>query len=296
MTSLLGLFTGALIFGSLALLVWMFVPQDPNAPARPAGATRLRRRLGMDRRATAAQRRRRVLLAGSIVLGVMTWAITGWLLAVVIVPLALFGLPVLLQQPTAAAEIDRLEGVEEWARNLAGILLIGTPIKDALIASHGTTPAVIQPEVALLAARLQAGMDATEALWIFGEDLGDATAQTISAALRLGLEVAPAGLAAAIEDFAGTLAEEVAARRSIESERARPRKSARLVTLVSAFALIYEMLLNPTFARGYATATGQLLLAVFLTMYALLLLWMKRLSRFPPPPRILRHADTYGGQ
>ena len=52
--------------------------------------------------------------------GILVTAITGWVLALLVVPAAAFGLPWLLSAPRP--DIAQLEALQEWTRALAGVL------------------------------------------------------------------------------------------------------------------------------------------------------------------------------
>ena len=94
----------------------------------------------------------------------MVALLTGWLVAVVVVPAAVAGLPVLLSAPPAGSTIDRLEAMEEWTRSLAGVLTVGIGLEEALVATLRSTPDPIRPEVARLVARLRARWSTEDAL------------------------------------------------------------------------------------------------------------------------------------
>ena len=75
-----------------------------------------------------------LLLAGTAA-GLLVAVATGWMVAVLVVPAAAAGLPVLLSAPPASAKIDRLEAMEEWTRSLSGVLTAGVGLEQALIAT-----------------------------------------------------------------------------------------------------------------------------------------------------------------
>ena len=59
---------------------------------------------------------------------------------------------------------------------------------------------------------------------------------------------------------AGSVGDEVAVRRKVEAERARPRSTARLVTLITLGAA-GVLMLNGTYLAPYGDGLGQLVLA-----------------------------------
>ena len=54
----------------------------------------------------------RILILVGLAVGVLAALLTGWLVAALLVPATLAGLPVLLSPPPAASKIDRLEAME----------------------------------------------------------------------------------------------------------------------------------------------------------------------------------------
>src|SRR3546814_19609064 len=88
---------------------------------------------------------KRLLLVG-VIGGCMAWLVTGWALALVAVPLACVGVPMLLSNSGAAARIDRLEAMEGWTRSLSGVLTVGIGLEQALVTTERSTPSAIRPE------------------------------------------------------------------------------------------------------------------------------------------------------
>ena len=155
-----------------------------------------RRRL---RRLQSLDRTTRLLLLGGLGAGVMAWLVTGWVLAVVAVPVAVVGLPILLSSGSAASRIQRLEAMEEWTRSLSGVLTVGVGLEQALVATLRSTPAPIAPEVTRLVARLRARWVTEDALRAFADELDDSTGDLIAANLILGARRRGAGLSSVLE-------------------------------------------------------------------------------------------------
>ncbi|SDU27593.1 type II secretion system F family protein [Jiangella alkaliphila] len=258
--------------------------RTPDDSAAPRGAT-LARRLRQLRGATPAARRSRRRLAAAGAFGLLVWLVTGWLLAVLLIPAAVWGLPVLLQTSSAKADIARLEAMSDWAQNLATVLGVGVGIEQAVAGSLLTAPEKIRPEIARLAARLQARWDTEAALRAFADDLDDATGDLLAAALILGARRRGDQLSSVLDGLATAVRDDVRVRRTVDAEQARGRTTARLVTAISAGGLGL-MLLTP-YADPYRAGSGQLLLIGLLTGYIGCLVWMRRITATPRQPRIL---------
>ncbi|SEF13847.1 type II secretion system F family protein [Jiangella alba] len=258
--------------------------RSPNDPAAPQRAVLARCAKAL-RGATPAARRARRRLAAAGVVGLGVWLVTGWLLAVVLIPAAVWGLPVLLQTSSARSDILRLEAMSDWAQNLATVLGVGVGIEQAVAGSLVTAPEPIRPQVARLVARLRARWDTETALRTFADDLDDATGDLLAAALILGARRRGNQLSSVLDGLAAAVRDDVRARRSTDAEQARGRTTARLVTAISAGGL--GLMLVTPYADPYRAGSGQLLLIGLLTGYVGCLVWMRRITATPRQPRIL---------
>jgi tight adherence protein B len=196
------------------------VPDQPSAtkPTSPL-LLRMRRWLGPDGRASRPEQLRLLVALAS---GMLAWLLTGLALMVLAVPVAVLGLPRLLRASPSAAAVDRLEALEEWTRNLAGVLAVGVGLEQAITASLRSSPETIRPQVATLVARLSAGWPTDAALRAFSDEVDDATGDLVAASLILSAQRRGAGLVAVLEGLAASVAEDVRTRRAIEADRAKP--------------------------------------------------------------------------
>lgn len=273
------------IGGVLALLAGLKprpVTGRPPARSRPRPIAKL---LG-DHLPPPARRRRRYTLAATIAGGAIVWLFTGWVLAIALVPAAVLGLPALLRPPASATDVAKLSAIEQWARGMSGVLTVGSGIEHAIIASLGSAPDTIHDEVATLVARLNARWPTEQALRAFADDLNDATGDIVAASLILGSRRRGPGLSAVLEDLAETVAEEVRIRRSIEADRAKPRTTARWVTIIT-LVVMGALAANGTYIAPYRTPFGQIALTVLIGAYIGCLLWMRRMTVGQPTPRFL---------
>ena len=275
MTTILPALAGGLVaLGLLGIIVGL-----RPAAVSPRESTQRRRRRGPNRRT-------RILLLSGAALGLVGWLITGWILALVIAPIVVLGLPNLLGAPPAATQIARLEAMEEWTRSLSGVLTVGIGLEQALVATLRSTPAPIADEVQRLVTRLRARWDTEKALCAFADELDDATGDLIAANLILGARRRGAGLASVLEGLAESVGADVRARRQVEADRAKPRATARWVTVISASVLVV-LALSGTYVEPYRTPVGQVLLVLLLSAYVATLIWMRRMAAGKPLPRFL---------
>lgn len=279
MTPLIAALAGAMIAAGLLGLVWSLVPQ-PVLEGTPDHTVRRRRW------PFTLSRRVQIAVVAALAAGVLIAVLTGWFLAAVALPLAVLGFPYVAATSTETGRIARLEALAEWTRGLAGVLTVGVGLEQALVATVRSTPDAIRPEVERLVARLNARWHTEPALRQFADELDDATGDMVAGALMLSSRHRGAGLASVLSGLADSVADDVTTRRKIEADRAKPRQTARLVTIISAVFLT-GLALSGQFLAPYATPLGQLVLGVLLAAYAATLVWMRRMTAIKPPPRWL---------
>jgi Flp pilus assembly protein TadB len=265
---------GALVIGGLLALI---------AGLRPSPVVE---RLSRPRKVRKISKQTRILLLSGVFAAVLAFLVTGWILALVVVPVAFVGLPTLLSASSASARIERLEAMEEWTRSLSGVLTVGVGLEQALVATLRSTPTAIAPEVTRLVARLRARWVTEDALRAFADELDDATGDLVAANLILGARRRGAGLASVLEGLAESVAADVRSRRQVEADRAKPRATARWVTLISLGVLVV-LAVSGTYVEPYQSPLGQVILVTLLTVYVATLVWMKHMAIGRAMPRFL---------
>jgi len=288
MTALLPAVFGALIIVGLIGAAVALRPHTPQPRPEPTPSP-----LG-SRLANLSPRTRTTLIA-SIPAGLLAALLTGWVAAIVVLPAAALGLPYLLTAPATAERIRRVEAMEEWTRSLAGVLGAGVGIEQALTATVRSTPAPIKPEVTALVARLRARWDTEAALRAFADDLDDVTGDLVASNLILAARRRNRSLSSVLQGVAESVAEDVASRRRVEAGRAKPRDSARLVTLFSMGVLLI-LAFTGDYIAPYGTPIGQVVLVVLLLAYAGGLLWLRKMAEGKPLPRFLGPTARAGAR
>ena len=85
--------------------------------------------------------------------------------------------------------------------------------------------------------------------------------------------------------LAESVAADVRARRAIEADRAKPRATARWVTLITIGVL--ALALTGSYITPYRTPLGQMILVLLLGGYVATLVWMRRMAAGKPLPRFI---------
>ncbi|WP_331716063.1 type II secretion system F family protein [Tessaracoccus coleopterorum] len=221
----------------------------------------------------------------------MAALLTGWVVLVAMVPAAIVGVPYLLGSGSDVAGIKQLDALEEWTRSLSGVLGAGVSLEQAIVVSQASAPAAIEQQINNLAARLRSRMSSEEALRRFADELEDTTADKIVATLILGARRRNVGLTRILEDLAESVAEDVSARRMVQAERARQTTTVRYVTLITVVFFGGFLLLGGAYVAPYGTALGQPILAVLLAAYVGVLVWLRKMNRAEPLPRLLEKVS-----
>lgn len=241
--------------------------RDPTAPPRRRLNTR-----GMSRRT-------RTLAIVGIAVGALTWLVTGWFIALIVIPTAIIGIPTLLGGSGAAEQIQRLTAMDEWVRNLSSVLLAGHGIDQAIIATHRSIPTALNDEISRLIQRLRANVPLPDALRRFAADLDDATGDLIAGALIQASAIRGPGLATVLERLAESVNEDIRNRRAVEASRKGARVTAHLVTMLTVTFIAVLFIAAPDFMHFYTTPGGQIVFLGLAAAFAGVLLWMKRMIR-----------------
>lgn len=278
-----GAFAIALGVVGIFMIVTQLLPGRDKATGtvvtRPRTSLRLRLRFPLTGR-------RRWLAVGGLVAGAGMWFASGWVVFLLGVPLAVMLLPVLFASGGATERLARLDALELWTRSLAGLTVAGAGLEQTIASSVSSAGDAIRVPVTDLVARINARWRTSEALRAFANDIEDPTCDLIVMHLLLAERMRGPGLARALDDLADSISEEIRARRAIETDRAKPRQNTRIIT-VTTLLLLCAMPFTGTFMAPYAAASGQVLLAVWLFLYALTLMWLRRIAEPARSPRTL---------
>ncbi len=253
------------------------------------------RPVAVQRRSPTAERLRPMLkkyglrLALGLIGGIVFAAFTGMSVMLLVVPVAVVGLPVLLSAPSNR-EIDLLQALDRWIRGLAATLPTGRSIMDAMRLSQRSAPELLAEPLALLVARLDDRWTSAEALRAMADELDSPDADAVLAALALAAERGGTGATATLHALADSIQDRLRAQREIETERAKPRLVVRQVTVITVAVLALVMVFGRGFFAPYGTPVGQVILLCLLGLYVMSLVVLRRMITPRRRERILRGA------
>ena len=184
----------------------------------------------------------------------------------------------------------RTEAIAAWAEMLRDTIAAAHGLEAAITATAPLAPAAIREPVAGLAYDIH-HQPLHVALGRFAAELDDPIGDLVVAALQAGAR----GGVRELTDLLGALAEaardEAAMRLRVEAGRARIRTAVRVIAACTAGMAIGLVVLNPSYVEVYATASGQLMLALIALCWGFALWWLAGMSRFVRPSRFLLPAD-----
>ncbi|MET9300688.1 type II secretion system F family protein [Micromonospora aurantiaca] len=238
------------------------------------------------------QRAHQIKMVTAFGAGALTWLLTGWPAAGMIIGVAVPGVPWLFAAGRVEKQaIARLEAVEAWTRRLADIVARGIGLQQAVVATAATAPHRIEQEVRDLAARLQGSGDPIAALQQMADDLDDYTADQVIAPLMLHVTDRGEGLHEVLTGISRSIAAEIEMRSTVDAKREGPRFAVRFLTGMTILLLTYGVI-NPHYLQPYGSVLGQLVLLFLAVLYVVLMTSVRKLSLPPKRERLLPPVDA----
>ncbi|WP_181008921.1 type II secretion system F family protein [Streptomyces sp. SM12] len=208
---------------------------------------------------------------------------------------AVAGLPFVLHpggSPTRRVEM--IEGLAEWMLHVASIHVSGLALEGTLRASAGSVPEAVQEPVQEMIRRLESGWDPEDAYRALADRLDDGVVDGMVMLLLTHARERGPGLSATLQGMAEMLQREAVACREVEAERAKQRTAARGITAISVALPAMVIVMMREYSAPYGTVQGQVVLALVVGAFALLLGQLSRMAKAVPAPRMLhrREVDT----
>jgi tight adherence protein B len=277
---------GGLLIGGIVMMVVAFRP----APNR---LERHRSQPTLPKRWAAVSRRTKTTALVGVLLGLIAAAVSGIVILVVVVPAAVIGLPLLLGKPDTR-ERDLLSALETWSRSLSSAAETGAfTLREVISITRGSAPAILRVGVDRLNQRMSGSWSTSEALRQFAAEMNSAHVDEVVIYLIQAAEYNAGGLTKALDAVAEMLADENKLQLDTAIEREKPRRSLITMTGIITVVLVGIILFSHTNQIGlYRTPLGEVILAIILGVFVVLLVWARAQSRVKPEPRIILPTPT----
>lgn len=267
--ALAGLSAAAAIGGLFALVIGL-IPREV-APARASRSGRLSHLW------TRASRVQKLVAVLATAIAVTIFVFTGWVAALIIIPLGGIMLPALLIEPKNH-DIELLEALDRWVRALTASLPTGKSLSDAIRSTMQQVPPLLAPAVQTLVARVHERWRLREALLAMADELGSADADAVIAALIIASDRGGQGAASTLTALSDNVQHRLVSAREIEAERAKPRIVVRQVTLITLAAISVALVLGRGYFEPFTTSLGQIIVLALTVAYLGSLWGLTRLS------------------
>jgi tight adherence protein B len=239
------------------------------------------RRSGMD----SETRRRLALAVGA---GCVAAVITRWPVAAIGTAVLIAAWPKIFGGGAAGQnEVERVEALAVWTESLRDTVAGNISLEQAIPATLDAAPPLMIRPLEQLVAMMRARVPLPEALTRFADDLDDASADLVAAALLLNAHLRGPGLEAALTELAGHARSELELRQRVEAGRKPLRRGSWIIvgvvlTFVAGLAVFARQFVEP-----YETLTGQFFLALAIGFFAGSFAWARKLSAYVKPARFL---------
>jgi len=195
----------------------------------------------------------------------------------------------------AAAErlaVRRIEALAMWTESLRDTIAGAVGLEQAIPASARGADPVLREHLNALLDRLRGRMPLAEALQYLADDLDDASADLVIAALMLNSKLRGPGLREVLSALSHSAREEVDMRQRVIAQRAGTRRSVQIIIAVVIVFVLGVAVFNRNFVQPYGTPIGELVLAVVLGLFALGFFWLRKLAKVETPGRFLIRAKA----
>lgn len=225
--------------------------------------------------------------------GLLILLITQWPVLAVAGGLLVFFGPVLFGGLAAERRaVARLEGLAAWTESLRDTIAGAVGLEQAIPATAYAAHPAVKPHLLELSDRLRVRTPMPTALQMFADDLDDASADLIIAALMLNSRLRGPGLREVLSSLARSAREELEMRRRINAQRASTRRSVQIVVAVTVAFVGGLAIFNPGYVEPYDSPLGQLVLLLIMALFAAGFAWMRRLGVFELPDRFMFSAGS----
>ena len=181
-------------------------------------------------------------------------------------------------------------GAGRLDRGLRDTIAGAVGLEQAIPATARAAAPAIREHLHTMVDRLRARMPLPQALEHFADDMDDASADLVIAALMLNARLRGPGLREVLGALAKSSREEVDMRQRVMAQRSSTRRSVQIVVAVSVAVVLGLAVFNRSFVEPYGSVTGQMVLLLVIGLFAAGFFWLRKLSSIETPARFLRRA------
>ncbi len=281
-TTLLIVLLGAAVGGAVVLLVRSLVGFPLDDRVADSG-------MSLAERINAAGRR----VPFAILAFLLVLLLTRWLVvAIACGLLVLFWHRLFGGAREARQGLARLEGLAAWTESLRDTVAGAVGLEQAIPATAYAASPAIRADLTTLSDRLRVRMPLPEALKRFAEEVDDAGADLIIAALILNSRLRGPGLRDVLTSLARSARLELEMRQRIYASRASTRRSVTIVVGITVLFVVGLRVFNPAYVAPYGTPTGQVVLVGIMAIFAAGVMWLRTLAKDDTPGRFLHFRRT----
>jgi len=280
-TLMLIVLVGALVGGGVVLLVNGLSKHEESDVAKPP--SQLSRRL----------RSFGTRLPIAIGVALLVLLLTRWVVAAVATAALILAWDALFGGSSAEKRsIAKIEALAAWTESLRDTVAGAVGLEQAIPATAYAASPVISGQLSAVADRLRVRVPLPVALQRFAEEMNDASADLIIAALILNSRLRGPGLREVLTSLSESARAELDMRQRVSAGRRSTRRSVQIVVGVTLAFVFGLRIFNPGYVEPYSTPFGQVMLLIVLATFAAGIMWLRRLSRFETPERFLHFKVT----
>jgi hypothetical protein len=221
---------------------------------------------------------------GAIGIGasVVVFALTGWPVLGLLTMIGSVVLPRVLSGAQRRAATERSEAVARWIEMLRDTMAGAAGLEEAVAVTARRPPPAIRGAVQQFATRLH-HQPLPVALRSFARQVDDPGAELLTAALITAATNETRDLGRLLSALADATHAQARMRHSIDTGRAQVRSATRLVLAVTLVFIVALLVFSREYLTPYATAEGQLWLALVGVVFFAALALLVRLDRIDLP-------------
>lgn len=190
------------------------------------------------------------------------------------------------------AALTKLEALAQWTESLRDLAQKGAGLESVIPKTVDTASDVLVPPLRLMSRRLSVKVPLPEALSLFADEVDDASADMVVAALALAARQRKGKLSDVLSALARSLRDELEQRTKVMRERNVVRREAAQVAVMTAALVVAASLFSPqSLPEGANTTTAQLLPLGLAVAYLFVFSRVRKLAEPEPTPRFLSSAS-----